>query len=95
MKKLSIASVIAASFLLLAAPALADETAPAKAAAAAPTDAKSDKGYGYQFEDDPLQSGVAGTTGFVLKVRPKGAREVLLRPRTSFVPEMLKSVEAL
>lgn len=95
MKKLSIASVIAASFLLLAAPALADETAPAKAAAAAPADAKSDKGYGYQFEDDPLQSGVAGTTGFVLKVRPKGAREVLLRPRTSFVPEMLKSVEAL
>lgn len=97
MKKLSIVSVLAASFVLLAAPALADETAPAKntKAAAASTDPKTDKGYGYNFEDDPLQSGVAGTTGFVLKVRPKGAREALLRPRTSFVPEMLKSVEAL
>ena len=83
--------------VLLAAPAIADETAPAKntKAAAASTDPKTDKGYGYNFEDDPLQSGVAGTTGFVLKVRPKGAREALLRPRTSFVPEMLKSVEAL
>lgn len=89
MKKLSIVTLIASSFLLLAAPALADETAPAKAAD------KSSKGYGYTFEDDPLTSGVAGTTGFVLKVRPKGARELLLRPRASFVPELLKSVESL
>ena len=96
MKKLSIISVLAASFVLLAAPAIADETAPAKnTKTAASPDPKAEKGYGYNFEDDPLQSGVAGTTGFVLKVRPKGAREVLLRPRTSFVPEMLKSVEAL
>ncbi|MBK8253870.1 MAG: hypothetical protein IPK82_14555 [Polyangiaceae bacterium] len=73
--------------LLVAAPALADETTV--------KDAKSDKNYGYTFEDDPLQSGVAGTTGFVLKVRPKGFRTVLLRPRTTFVSEMLKSVEAL
>jgi hypothetical protein len=92
MKKISIVAVIASSLVLLAAPAMAEEKAPAKAAAKTDT---SEKGYGYAFEDDPLQSGVAGTTGFVLKVRPKGAREVLLRPRTSFVPEMLKSVEAL
>ena len=92
-KRLSVACAIASLFVLAAAPALADETAPAKAAA---KDSKqSDKGYGYTFEDDPLNSGVSGLTGFVLKVRPKGAREVLLRPRTSFVPELLKSVEAL
>jgi hypothetical protein len=94
MKKLSIVAVIASSFLLLASPALADETAPAKASAAAKEN-KTEKGYGYAFEDDPLNSGVSGTTGFVLKVRPKGARTALLRPRASFVPELLKSVESL
>lgn len=95
MKKLSIACVLASSLLLAAAPALADETAPAKGTKAAATNAASEKGYGYTFEDDPLQSGVDGTTGFIIKVRPKGARQVLLRHRISFVPEMLKSVESL
>jgi hypothetical protein len=89
-KRLSVACAFASLLVLVAAPALAEETAPAKAGAA-----KDSKGYGYTFEDDPLNSGVAGLTGFVLKVRPKGAREVLLRPRTSFVPELLKTVEAL
>lgn len=92
MKKISFICAVASCFVLLAAPALAEDKAPAKGVAK--TDS-AEKGYGYAFEDDPLQSGVAGTTGFVLKVRPKGAREVLLRPRTSFVPEMLKSVEAM
>lgn len=94
MKKLSIVAVIASSLVLVAAPALADDTSSGKAAATT-TGAAGEKGYGYKFDDDPLQSGVSGTTGFVIKVRPKGARETLLRPRTSFVAEMLKSVEAL
>ncbi|MEZ4301986.1 MAG: hypothetical protein R3B70_44060 [Polyangiaceae bacterium] len=95
-KSLSIACLVASSLMLAAAPALADDTAPAKPAKAAVKAAESsEKGYGYKFDDDPLQSGVSGTTGFVIKVRPKGAREVLLKPRVSFVPEMLKSVEAL
>jgi hypothetical protein len=93
-KRLSVACALASLLVLAAAPAFAEDTAPAKASAA--KDAKQDqKGYGYTFEDDPLNSGVSGLTGFVLKVRPKGAREVLLRPRTSFVPELLKTVEAL
>jgi hypothetical protein len=99
-KRIPIACLIASLFVLAAGSASAEETDAAKKdkakpAAAAVQDKKDEKGYGYAFEDDPLQSGVAGTMGFVLKVRPKGAREVLLRPRTSFVPEMLKSVEAL
>lgn len=93
LKRSALALVVASLFSLAAGPAFAEETA--KDSKAAAKDPKADKGYGYAFEDDPLTSGVSGTMGFVLKVRPKGAREVLLRPRTTFVPEMLKSVEAL
>jgi hypothetical protein len=52
-----------------------------------------DEGYGYQFEDDPLAAGGFGPNDATIKVRPKAARTTLIRPRTSFVPEMLKSVE--
>ncbi len=49
--------------------------------------------YEYKFEDDGLlgvNGGPAGTNITVLKL---GRRDRLLRPRLSFVPEMLKSVE--
>jgi len=52
-----------------------------------------DEGYGYQFEDDPLAAGGFGPNDATIKVRPKAARTTLIRPRTTFVPEMLKSVE--
>jgi hypothetical protein len=52
-----------------------------------------DDGYGYQFEDDPLAAGGFGPNDATIKVRPKAARTTLIRPRTTFVPEMLKSVE--
>lgn len=52
-----------------------------------------EEGYGYQFEDDPLAAGGFGPNDATIKVRPKAARTTLIRPRTSFVPEMLKSVE--
>lgn len=51
------------------------------------------EGYGYEFEDDPLAAGGFGPNDATIKVRPKAARTTLIRPRTSFVPEMLKSVE--
>lgn len=92
-KRLSIACAIATLSLLVAAPAFADETPPTRAGGTSTS--TSDRGYGYTFEDDPLASGVSGTTGFVINIRPKGLRQGLLRPRTSFVPELLKSVEAL
>ena len=50
-------------------------------------------GYGYTFEDDPLNAGGFGPNDATIRVRPRAARTTLIRPRTSFVPEMLKSVE--
>ena len=57
---------------------------------------KDDKeGYGYSFDDDPLSAGGFGPNDATIRVRPMAARTTLIRPRTSFVPEMLKSVENL
>jgi len=53
----------------------------------------SDGGYGYEFSDDPLNAGGFGPSDATIRVRPTAARTTLIRPRTSFVPEMLKSVE--
>ena len=66
------------------------------APAAFAQDAKSgDKadGYGYEFSDDPLNAGGFGPNDATIKVSPRAARTTLIRPRTTFVPEMLKSVE--
>ena len=57
--------------------------------------AQDDDGYGYEFEDDPLNAGGFGPNDATIRVRPKAARTTLIRPRTTFVPEMLKSVENL
>jgi len=58
-------------------------------------DKKDDEGYGYSFDDDPLSAGGFGPNDATIRVRPRAARTTLIRPRTSFVPEMLKSVENL
>lgn len=55
--------------------------------------AETDSGYGYEFSDDPLNAGGFGPSDATIRVRPTAARTTLIRPRTSFVPEMLKSVE--
>lgn len=74
---------------------------PSVAAAQTPggkADAKSSKGedgYGYEFADDPLAAGGFGPNDATIRVRPGPVRTTLIRPRTSFVPEMLKSVENL
>jgi hypothetical protein len=52
-------------------------------------------GYGYEFTDDPLSAGGFGPNDATIRVRPGPVRRTLIRPRTSFVPEMLKSVENL
>jgi hypothetical protein len=57
------------------------------------TDKGGGEGYGYEFEDDPLNAGGFGPNDATIKVRPRAARTTLIRPRTSFVTEMLKSVE--
>ena len=54
-----------------------------------------EKGYGYTFDDDPLAAGGFGPNDATIRVRQRAARTTLIRPRVSFVPEMLKSVENL
>jgi hypothetical protein len=65
------------------------------AAAQAEAPAAGGEGYGYTFDDDPLNAGGFGPNDATIRVRAKAARTTLIRPRTSFVPEMLKSVENL
>ncbi len=47
------------------------------------------------FKDDPLAAGGLGPNDFRITVPPTAKRVTLLRPRTQFVQEMLKSVENL
>jgi hypothetical protein len=61
----------------------------------APKASDSKDGYGYEFSDDPLAAGGFGPSDATIRVRPGPVRQTLIRPRTSFVPEMLKSVENL
>lgn len=60
-----------------------------------PKASDSKDGYGYEFTDDPLSAGGFGPNDATIRVRPGPVRTTLIRPRTSFVPEMLKSVENL
>jgi hypothetical protein len=99
MKAKRVFGLIAAAFLLLSsASAFAQAPAPgAGAGGAAPkaTGGGKDEGYGYEFSDDPLAAGGFGPNDATIRVRPGPVRTTLIRPRTSFVPEMLKSVENL
>jgi len=60
-----------------------------------PGGGKKEEGYGYEFSDDPLAAGGFGPNDATIRVRSGPVRTTLIRPRTSFVPEMLKSVENL
>lgn len=64
-------------------------------AAAGAGDKGGGEGYGYEFDDDPLAAGGFGPNDARIQVRQRAPKTTLIRPRTSFVPEMLKSVENL
>lgn len=81
-------AITAMGVLLLTSEAMAQS----KAAAGG---SKKEEGYGYEFSDDPLSAGGFGPNDATIRVRPGPVRTTLIRPRTSFVPEMLKSVENL
>jgi hypothetical protein len=83
-----LSGLVAATLLMLSASSRAQDAAPAAGAGAG---AGGD--YGYKFEDDPLSAGGFGPSDATIRVRPGPVRTTLIRPRTSFVPEMLKSVE--
>ncbi|HTJ83381.1 MAG TPA: hypothetical protein VL400_16795, partial [Polyangiaceae bacterium] len=52
-------------------------------------------GYTVKFVDDLLGAQGLDSSAPLLKVRPMAARATLIRPRTSFVPELLKSVDTM
>lgn len=54
-----------------------------------------DDGYGYEFEDDPLSAGGFGPNDSRIRVRRGAQRSTLIKPRTQFIAELLKSVENL
>lgn len=58
-------------------------------------DQKTDDGYGYEFEDDPLSAGGFGPNDSRIRVRRGAQRSTLIKPRTQFITELLKSVENL
>jgi len=93
-KKLWILGCMAAGSLLLSSQAFA-QAAPAGGGGGAPPAKGGGDGYGYDFSDDPLSAGGFGPNDATIRVRPGPVRTTLIRPRTSFVPEMLKSVENL
>jgi hypothetical protein len=49
--------------------------------------------YAYTFEDQDLFGQAFGATGYVLRVHATPMHTMLLRPRTSLVPEILHSAE--
>jgi hypothetical protein len=53
------------------------------------------EGQNVVFKDDPLAAGGLDPHDARITIRPTGVRTFLLRPRTQFVSEMLKSVENL
>lgn len=90
---------IAAAFLFTSVSAFAQAPAPGGGGGGAKATGGGgggkDEGYGYEFSDDPLAAGGFGPNDATIRVRPGPVRTTLIRPRTSFVPEMLKSVENL
>jgi hypothetical protein len=98
MKRILFGAIAAAFLISLSTSAFAQAPAPGGAGGGAKATGGGggkDEGYGYEFSDDPLAAGGFGPNDATIRVRPGPVRTTLIRPRTSFVPEMLKSVENL
>ena len=96
--KFVLSMLVAGSTMMIAQAAFAQDAPPAAGAGgggAGVTSSDTKEGYGYNFTDDPLSAGGFGPNDATIRVRPGPVRTTLIRPRTSFVPEMLKSVENL
>jgi hypothetical protein len=85
MGKIGLAGLLLSGVLLMSANAFAEVTS---------TEGGEGE-YGYEFEDDPLAAAGFGPNDDTIRIRPGAARTTLIKPRTTFVPEMLKSVENL
>ena len=80
---------IALSASLLSVTALASAQSGGKSAT------KTEKLEIYDFPDDKLLSPLGGTSELIITGPPKTVRVLLTRPRTHFVPELLKTIEGL
>ncbi len=78
--------IIAFTLLCLPATALAEPK---------PAPGSPDQNTIYEFGDDALLGGLLDANAARITVRPRAARSTLVRPRTHFVPQLLRSVEAL
>ena len=67
--------------------------APSLARAEVKSTQRTSEGDVYEFLDDLVDSDVNAPRGDSIRVRTKPYRTTLIRPRTSFVYEMFKSVE--
>lgn len=86
LKKISCLSAIAGLFLVLT---------PGTASAQPVQESKTDDGFAYAFDDDPLSAGGFGPNDSRIRVRRGAQRSTLIKPRTQFITELLKSVENL
>lgn len=85
MKKLVLASIVVATSLV-------------SLSAFAQTDAKKSKSQpveSWEFPDDKLLSVKGGNDGMVIGPGHITVRTIITRPRTHFVPELLKTIESL
>ena len=97
--RLALLGLVGAVFLVAAEPAAHAQQPGAAGAGAGDVKTtgggKGADGYGYEFTDDNLSAGGFGPNDSTIRVRQGAQRSLLIKPRTSFVPEMLKSVENL
>ena len=84
--KIRIAAAMAAMSVLISSMAFADGTSTY-------VEQQTGSDQSVWFPDDPLKAGGWGPNDTPIHVMPHPKRIMLLRPRTQFVMEMLKSVE--
>lgn len=89
MRSFSVSAVLF-GVLSAAAPAAADPPAPASLKSGAKNEVTE-----YAFDDDAVLGDTIAPLGEVLQVRPRAQRQSLVRARSSFMPELLESVERL
>jgi hypothetical protein len=92
-KKWVLSALIATGLALVSVQAFAQDASGGAGVSSTGGDSGGNGDYGYKFSDDPLSAGGFGPADATIRVRPGPVRTTLIRPRTSFVPEMLKSVE--
>ena len=56
---------------------------------------ETEDGYEYRFKDDPMSAVSQRELKDLIRIRIGQPRTTLIRPRTHFVPELLKSVERI